>query len=425
MDHFVYRRGRLYCEEASVPEVAEVLGTPLYVYSRSTLEEHYRRIAGAFAALHAEVCFSIKSCPNLHICRLLGELGAGFDVVSGGEIYRAIRAGGDPSRFVFAGVGKTDAEIHQAIDAGVGLLNVESEPELENLRAIAAARGAHLQAALRVNPDVDPRTHAYTTTGLKETKFGVDLDKAAHVFRAYGRDEHVRLCGLHLHLGSPVNRVEPYVQAIRRVLELISRLEAEGFRIECLDIGGGFGAHYDGEDAPSAADYAAAIVPLLEGRGLRIILEPGRSIVANAGILLARVLLLKRSGGKEYVIVDAGMSDLLRPALYGAEHFVWPAHPGERLVPPSRSLRLRLEGCQEVDVVGPLCESGDFLARSRFLPSLGRGDLLAVFGTGAYGFSMASQYNSRPRPAEVLVEGDTFRIIRARETYEDLVRGEE
>jgi diaminopimelate decarboxylase len=425
MDHFVYRRGRLYCEEVSLPEMAEALGTPLYVYSRATLEDHYLRIAGAFEALRLEVCYSVKSCPNLHICRLLGELGAGFDVVSGGEIYRAIRAGGDPSRFVFAGVGKTDAEIHQAIDAGVGLLNVESEPELENLRAIAAARGAHLQAALRVNPDVDPHTHAYTTTGLKETKFGVDLDKAAQMFRAHGRDEHIRLCGLHLHLGSPVNSVEPYVQAIRRVLDLKDRLEVEGFRIECLDIGGGFGAHYDGEDAPSAADYAAAIVPLLEGRGLRIILEPGRSIVANAGILLARVLHLKRSGDKEYVVVDAGMSDLLRPALYGAEHFVWPAHPGERLVPPSRSLRLRLDGCQQVDVVGPLCESGDFLARSRFLPSLKRGDLLAVFGTGAYGFSMASQYNSRPRPAEVLVEGDTFRIIRARETYEDLVRGEE
>lgn len=425
MDHFTFRQGRLYCEGVAVPEMAQALGTPLYVYSRATLEEHFRRIVGAFAALRAEVCYSVKSCPNLHICRLLGGLGAGFDVVSGGEIFRAMQAGGDPSRIVFAGVGKTDAEIHQAIDAGVGLLNVESEPELENLREIAAARGAHLRAALRVNPDVDPRTHAYTTTGLKETKFGVDMDRAAQVFHVFGRDDYVRLCGLHLHLGSPVTKVEPYVQAIRRVLDLIGRLEADGFRIECLDIGGGFAAHYDAEDALSAADYAAAIVPLLEGRDLRIILEPGRSIVANAGVLLARVLHRKQSGGKEYAIVDAGMSELLRPALYGSEHFVWPVHPGERLVPPSRSLKLRLDGCREVDVVGPLCESGDFLARSRFLPPLGRGDLLAVFGAGAYGFSMASQYNSRPRPAEVLIEGDTYRIIRARETYEDLVRGEQ
>ena len=425
MDHFVYLDGQLCCEHVPLARLAEAVGTPAYVYSRATFLEHYGRIARAFAELRPDVCYSIKSCPNLHVCGLLAQQGAGFDVVSGGEVYRALRAGGDAARFVFAGVGKTDTEIHQAIDAGVGLFNVESEPELENLARIAAGRKISLPAALRINPDVDPQTHPYTATGLKQSKFGVDLERALGVFREYGRSEHLRLCGLHLHLGSPVNAVEPYVRAIRRATELIDRLAAEGFQIECLDIGGGFGAHYEAGEAPSAADYAEAIVPLLRGRGLRVILQPGRSIAANAGILLTRVLYLKHSGGRSFVIVDAGMSELIRPALYGARHFIWPVLPPPGLVPPSRSIDLQLQGSTEVDVVGPLCESGDFLARARFLPPLKRGDLLAVFSAGAYGFSMASQYNSRPRPPELLVEGDAFRTIRARETYADLIRGEE
>ena len=425
MDHFEYISGGLYCEGVSLAELAESVGTPAYVYSRATLVEHYVRLREAFAELDPVICFSIKSCPNVHICRLLGEQGAGFDAVSGGEVFRALRAGARAEDIVFAGVGKTDVELGEALDAGAGLFNVESEPELDRLIHLASLRGAVPRAGLRINPDVDPGTHAHTTTGLKGTKFGMDLDQARAVFGRYGPSEHVRLCGIHLHLGSPVNSVEPYVLAIRRALGLIEELARDGFEVDTLDVGGGFGAHYDGEEAPSAADYAGAIVPLLAGRGLRVILEPGRTIAANAGVLVARTLYLKRSGDKRFVIVDAGMSDLIRPALYGAEHFVWPVSPVGDSVPPARAIDLRLPGSVEVDVVGPVCESGDFLARSRWLPPLKRGDLLAVFGAGAYGFSMASQYNSRPRPPEILIERDSYRIIRTRETYEDLIRAEQ
>jgi diaminopimelate decarboxylase len=271
---------------------------------------------------------------------------------------------------------------------------------------------------------VDPRTHTYTTTGLKETKFGVDLERARRTFETYGRNDAVNLCGLHLHLGSPVNTVDPYVTAIRRSLELIDSLRADGYKLDTLDIGGGFGAHYIADEAPTAADYAREIVPLLRGRQLRVILEPGRSVAANAGVLLTRVLYLKRSGERRFVIVDAGMSELLRPALYGAEHFIWPVTPGPKFIPAKRSLDLQLPGTSVADVVGPICESGDFLGKSRHLPPLERGDLIAVFSAGAYGFSMSNQYNSRPRCPEILVERDSFRTIRTRETYQDLIRGE-
>jgi len=424
MDHFQYRGGRLLCESVPAAELADRFGTPLYVYSRATLTDHFNRLKAAFGKLDPLICYSIKSCSNLHVCRLLGELGAGFDVVSGGEIFRGAKAGGDPARFVFAGVGKTDAELNQAIDAGVGLFNVESEAELENLASLAARRETTIRGLLRVNPDVDPRTHTYTTTGLKETKFGVDLGQARRVFERFAGQRFVRLCGLHLHIGSPVNSVTPYVAAIERGLALIEGLRRAGFELDTIDIGGGFGAYYVGQEAPTAADYARAIVPLLEGRDLRVILEPGRSIAANAGILLTRVLYLKQSGQRQFVIVDAGLSDLIRPALYGAYHFVWPTSPGEEFVPASREKDLRLPGLVEVDVVGPICESGDFLAKNRHLPAVARGDLLAVFSAGAYGFSMSSQYNSRPRAAEVLVEGASARLIRRRETYDDLIAAE-
>lgn len=424
MDYFAYRNGELFCESVRAAELAERFDTPLYVYSRATLTDHYNRLQAAFAPLDPLVCYSIKSCSNLHVCRLLRELGAGFDVVSGGEIYRALQAGGDPARFVFAGVGKTDRELNEAIDAGVGLVNIESEAELENLVALTSRRKTQVRGLLRVNPDVDPHTHTYTTTGLKETKFGVDLERARKVFERFGQEAAVRLCGIHLHIGSPVNSVAPYVSAVERGLSLIADLRRGGFELDTIDIGGGFGAHYAGEEAPSAADYARALVPLLQGQELRVILEPGRSLAANAGILLTRVLYLKQSGRREFVIVDAAMSDLIRPALYGAYHFVWPTSPGEEFVPESREMDLRLPGLVEVDVVGPICESADFLAKNRHLPAVQRGDLLAVFSAGAYGFAMSSQYNSRPRAAEVLVDGDSARIIRRRETYDDLIAAE-
>lgn len=425
MDHFRYRNGALFCEEMSCDTLAEQFDTPLYVYSKRTLIDHYERLTAAFSEINPLICYSIKSCSNVHICRLLGEIGSGFDVVSGGEIFRALRAGGDPAKFVFAGVGKTDRELTDAIDAGVGIFNIESEAELENLVKLTAARNATVRGLLRVNPDVDPKTHTYTTTGLKETKFGVDLEQARRVFERFGKNAHVRLCGVHLHIGSPVNSVTPYVSAIERGLALMDDLRTAGYVLDTIDIGGGFGAHYSGEEAPSAADYARAITPLFEGRGLQVILEPGRSIAANAGILLTRVLYLKQSGKREFVIVDAAMSDLIRPALYGAYHFVWPARPGEEFVPESREKDVKGPGLVEMDVVGPICESGDFLAKNRHLPPVQRGDLMAIFSCGAYGFSMSSQYNSRPRAAEVLVDGKNARTIRRRETYKDLVDAEE
>ncbi len=425
MDRFEYRDGELYCENVAVRAVAEAVGTPTYVYSAATFRDHYDRMAAAFAELDPTICFSVKSCQNLHILRLLVQRGAGMDVVSGGELFRALRAGADPARIVFAGVGKTDAELREALQAGIGLFNIESESELENLTALVRSLGVTARAALRINPDVDPMTHRHTTTGKRETKFGVDLERARRVFDAFGRRPELRLNGIHLHIGSPVNTVEPYVEAVTKTLGLIDELREAGHAIDTLDIGGGFGADYEGGEAPPAGVYAEAIVPRLRGRGLRLILEPGRSIAANGAILLTRTVHVKQGGDKQFVIVDGSMTELIRPALYDAYHFVWPAAPGPAAVPPDRGRRTRLPDTRKVDVVGPVCESADYLARERHLPPVRRGDLLAVFTAGAYGFVMASHYNSRPNAAEVLVDGSDFRVIRRRETYRDLVAAEE
>ncbi len=421
MDHFQYRGGVLHCEGLALPELAERFGTPLYVYSRQTLIDHYRRLNEAWTPVAPWLCFSVKSCSNLHILRIMRECGAAFDVVSGGEMARALEAGAEPSRIVFAGVGKTDAEIRDALGAGIGFFNVESEAEMDNLASIAESMGRRAPAALRVNPDVDPKTHVYTTTGKRETKFGVDLERARRVFHDFGRRRGLDLCAIHLHIGSPVNTIEPYVQSITKGLGLIDQLRREGFTLRAINIGGGYGANYEDHQAPSALDYAAQVVPLLKGANLTVMLEPGRMITANAGILLTRTLYTKQSGDKHFLIVDGSMTELIRPALYGSFHFVWPVQPAGGAVPPQRSASLNPEGGMLVDVVGPVCESSDFLAKDRRLPPVKRGDLLCVFTAGAYGFVMASQYNSRPRPAEVLVEGDRVRVIRRRETYEDLV----
>jgi diaminopimelate decarboxylase len=424
MDFYAYRSGRLFCEDVDLAAMAAEVGTPAYVYSAATLRHHYRAFAEAFAPLEATVCFAVKSLSNLSILKLFVKMGAGFDVVSGGEVFRARCCGADMGRVVFAGVGKTDREINEAIAAGVGVFNVESETEFENLARLARAAGTPVTAALRVNPDVDPKTHRYTTTGKKETKFGVDIERAERFFAAYGRDGYARLTGLHLHIGSPVNTIEPYVEAITKTLALIDRLGAAGATLDTLDIGGGFGADYELGQAPQAAAYAERIVPLLAGTGLRIIVEPGRQISCNAGILLTEVQYLKTSGDKHFVIVDGAMTDLIRPALYDGWHFIYPAVLPDGAAPPVRSRQYAPSGATTVDVVGGVCESSDFLGKERMLPALRRGDLLAVFSAGAYGFTMASQYNSRPRAPEVLVEGDRYRIVRRRETYEDLVVGE-
>lgn len=435
MDQFNYRDGQLFCEDVSVDAIAAVAGTPVYIYSEATITDHYRKLVAAFKAVNPLICYSIKSCSNLSILRLLADLGAGMDVVSGGELFRAGLAKVAGNRIVYAGVGKTDDEIIEALDYnpegstrhGIRLFNIESEAEFENIAALARSRGVVCEATLRVNPDVDPKTHVYTTTGKKETKFGVDLERARAFFRKYGRNEHCRLTAIHLHIGSPVYTVEPYIEAVKRALALIDELAQAGHKITALNLGGGFGADYTSAQSPVAADYASAIVPLVKGhveRGLRIILEPGRSIVANAGILLTRVNYLKTSGAKHFVIIDAGMHSLIRPALYGSFHFIWPARVSRMHLPETREQEMSLPGLELCDVVGPICESSDFLAKDRRLPPLVRGDLLAVFSAGAYGMVMASHYNSHPLPAEVLVSGSHASVIRSRETYDDLVSRE-
>ncbi len=442
MDQFNYRDGQLYCENVPVARIAEAVGTPTFIYSAATFRAHYRGIAEAFAEIKPIICYSIKSCGNLSIIRLLAEEGAGMDVVSGGELFRATKAGFGPGgrfdagKIVFAGVGKTDPEINAAIDAGIGWFNIESEAELANLIAVVESRGNKLpqslksgprgvRAALRINPDVDPKTHRHTATGKRESKFGVDLERARKVFAEFGRNPHVQLTGFHLHIGSPVNNIDAYGEAITKTLDLIATLRRDGFTVDTLDIGGGFRADYEGPGSPSYSDYAAKILPLVRGQGLQIILEPGRTISANAGILLARTTFVKHGGDKQFVIVDGSMTELIRPALYDAYHFVWPAQPGMGFVPDSRWRGINFPGTKMMDVVGPVCESGDFLAKERPLPPIKRGDLLAVFSAGAYGFVMASHYNARPNAAEVLVDGEEVRVIRRRERYEDLVAAEE
>jgi diaminopimelate decarboxylase len=444
MDHFEYRPAdgvtRLMCEDTDLAAIAAEVGTPTYIYSKATLTAHYERTRQAFAPLDPLICYSIKSCSNLAICRILADLGAGMDAVSGGEIERAHLAGCPMSKVVYAGVGKSEREIRAALsgehaliesaaaDRGpIGWFNVESEQEFETIAAIARDMNVRAHAALRVNPDVDPKTHRYTTTGTKETKFGVDLDRAMAFFESYGHDEFLSLDAIHIHLGSPIYTTEPYVRGIGKVLDLIDKVEAKGHKITAIDLGGGFGANYETDASPGALQYAEAIVPLLKDRadaGTRIILEPGRSIVANAGVLLMRVEYVKDGPGKKFIICDAGMHTLIRPALYEAFHFIWPAQVAPEHTPPKRGKEMELPGLEVQDVVGPICETADFLAKERKLPPVKRGDLVAVFTAGAYGMAMANNYNSHELPAEVLVEGGSFRVIRKRQDIASILAEE-
>jgi diaminopimelate decarboxylase len=421
MDYFNYKNGALFAEEVGVEKIAEQVGTPVYVYSKATFMDHLQKIQQSYSRLDTMICYSVKACGNINILKFMAEAGSGFDIVSGGELYRVLQAGGDPSKTVFAGVGKTDIEIIEALDAGIGYFNIESEAELENLVRLAKQKGKRPKAALRVNPDVDYKTHAFLTTGKKETKFGVDIERALRVFADYGNNPAVDLCAVHIHLGTGGKKIDPYVEAVGKILPLIEKLRGHGHNIEALDLGGGYGADYESDTVPSAAEYAAGIIPLLKDRNIKLILEPGKSICANAGIMLTRVLYIKRGGSKKFIIVDAGMNDLIRPSLYDAFHFIWPAKVNERFVPQKRSKDLQMDGTEVVDVVGPICEGADFFAKDRALPPTKRGDLLSVFTAGAYGFTMSSNYNARGRAAEVLVDGKNFSIIRKRETYEDLI----
>jgi len=429
MDHFEYSSGVLCAERVPVEAIAAAVGTPVYVYSKKTLLDHYDRFADAFAPLDPLICYSIKSNANLSICRLLGQRGAGMDLVSGGELHRAQLAGVDPAQCVFAGVGKTDEELTEALNAGVGWFNVESEQELDVLTELARRLGRPCRAALRVNPDIDAHTHRHTTTGTRDTKFGVDIDNAEALFRSHGNSDHCALTGLHVHLGSPIYTTEPYVRALKRIITLIEQLQRSGHTINMINLGGGFGADYTTDQTPAASEYASTIVPLLKplvDRGVQIAMEPGRTLAANAGILLLRVLFTKTTGSHHFVICDGGMNVLLRPCHYDAFHFIWPVRVQPNQVPTRRAEDLELPGAdlRTVDVVGPICETGDFLARDRKLPPVERGDLLAVFGAGAYGMVMASRYNARPMPAEVLVDGEAITLCRRREHYDDLVAHE-
>ena len=428
MDCFNYRNGRLFAEDIAVETIAAKVGTPVYIYSKATFIDHLAKIQKAYSRLDTMVCYSVKACGNIHILRFMAQAGSGFDIVSGGELYRVLEAGGHPSKAVFAGVGKTDREIVEALKAGIACFNIESEEEIKNLVRLAkenrSLTTAIPKAALRVNPDIQYKTHAYMTTGKKETKFGVDIERALKVFDDYGRNDAVNLCAIHVHLGTGGKTIDPYVEAVKKVLPLIDELRRRGHTIEALNLGGGYGADYESDTVPSAAQYAAGILPLLKDKNLRLILEPGKSICANAAILLTRVLYTKSGGSKKFVIVDAGMNDLIRPALYDAFHFIWPGDVDPKLVPAHRGRDLQIEGTEVVDVVGPICESGDFFAKDRALPKVQRGDLLSIFTAGAYGFTMSSNYNSRGRAAEVLVDDDSFAVIRRRETYEDMVSAE-
>ncbi len=428
MDFFHYADGKLQVERVGADQIASEVGTPAYIYSKATFTDHLHKIQQAYRELETTVCFSVKACSNIHILRFMAQEGSGFDIVSGGELYRVLQAGGNPAKTVYAGVGKTDGEILDALSAGIGYFNIESEQELENLIGLVERNTGRiktpLKAALRVNPDVEYKTHAYMATGKRETKFGVDIERAIAAFDRYGGNPFVRLCAIHVHLGTGGKTIDPFVVAVQKILPLIDQLRRKGHAVEALDLGGGYGADYETETVPSADDYAAGIVPLLKGKDLALILEPGKSISANAGILLTRVLYTKQGGSKKFVIVDAGMNDLIRPSLYDAFHFVWPAQVEPHLVPTARSKDLMMEGCETVDVVGPICEGADFFAKDRSMPPVQRGDLLAIFTAGAYGFTMSSNYNARPRAPEVLVNGDRFHVIRRRETYADLVAPE-
>lgn len=411
MNHFHYVKNELYCEEVPVREVAEQAGTPFYLYSHATLERHIQRFRQAFAEVPHLVCFSAKANSNLAVLRVFVNNGAGIDIVSGGELYRALKAGCEPQKIVYSGVGKTEGEIHQALAADILMFNVESEQELEKIDAVAGASRKKARIAIRVNPDVDPQTHPYISTGMKKAKFGINIGQALDQYRKAAALANIEVVGVDCHIGSQLTKLSPFVDAIAKIRELVQALQQEGFATRYLDLGGGLGITYADETPPDFEEYAQAVIDATRDLGVTLVFEPGRVLVGNAGILVCRVLYTKKGEVKNFVITDAGMNDLARPSLYGSYH-------GIIAVDRSRTETLT------ADVVGPICESGDFLAQDREIPAFRPGDLVAVTSAGAYGFTMSSNYNSRPRAAEILVKGQKILTVRRRETLEDLIRGE-
>ena len=413
MHYFTYKGNELYAEDVPLEALAREYGTPLYVYSKNTVLRHIKAYKKAFCDPGGILCFALKANSNGAILKLLAEEGAGADIVSGGELFRALRAGISPARIVYAGVGKTAEEIAYALKKKILMFNVESSEELEMINRVAGGLGMKAPVALRVNPDVDPRTHPYISTGMKKYKFGVPVEDALEFYRRAAGMEHILVRGIHQHIGSQLTEVAPFRDSLEKVLNLIGQLRAAGIDLTHLDLGGGLGIRYSKEETPPVpGELASGLLPLLKKvSGLTVIVEPGRSIIGNAGVLLTKCLYRKKTGEKNFIIVDAGMNDLLRPSLYGAFHEILPARKERR-------------GSQVADVVGPICESGDFLARDRRLPIVKEGEILCVMGAGAYGYSMSSNYNSRPRAAEVMVDGGSHHPVRKRETYKDLIKGE-
>ncbi len=410
MHHFSYVNGELYCENVPLSKIASEVGTPCYVYSYATITHHFRVFDGAFSSVDHLTCFAVKANSNIGILHILGSLGAGVDIVSGGELYRALKAGIPAERIVYSGVGKTEEEIDFALRKGILMFNIESPEELATINERAGILGVKAPIAIRVNPDVDPQTHPYISTGMKKNKFGIDVDGALREYKNAAKLENVEIVGVDCHIGSQLTELLPFVDALKRLKVLVDELKSEGINIKYLDLGGGLGITYEDEKPPHPNEYAKALLSELKGAPYKLIFEPGRVIVGNAGILLTRVLYTKQTSSKNFLIVDAAMNDLIRPSLYGSYHHILPVQEDFE-----RSKKT-------FDVVGPICESGDFLARDRVLQECFRGELLAVMSAGAYGFTMASNYNSRPRPAEILVREDAYWIIRERETWDDLIR---
>src|SRR3989475_3664393 len=413
MHHFHYQDGELHCEEVRLEQIAAEVGTPAYIYSEATLSRHVRVFDEAFQPVPHLICYAVKANSNINILRRFAQWGTGFDIVSGGELFRVLRAGGSAAKVIFAGVGKTPDEIRYALDEGILFFNVESSAELELIHQIARDAGKREPISIRANPDVDPRTHPYISTGMQKHKFGISLPEARELYRHARNLSHVDVVGVQCHLGSQITEMGPFEEALASLRQFILELKSEGVGLKYLDFGGGLGISYTNEQPPSPAVYGEAVAKATKDLGLTIVLEPGRVIVGNAGILLTRVLLKKNQGTKKFLVVDAGMNDLIRPALYGSHHQLWP-------VREQASQKM-----ETADVVGPVCESADFFAKDRDVALLEPGELLAIMSAGAYGFSLSSNYNSRPRVAEVLVTGKTYQVIRRRETYEDLVRLEE
>lgn len=411
MHFFGYRKGELYAEDVPVRTIAEKCGTPLYIYSHSTLLRHFKAYDDAFDGVPHIICFALKANSNTSVLSLFAKSGGGADVVSGGEIFRALNAGISPRKIVYAGVGKTEDEIRYALKSRILMFNVESESELLEIDRIAGIMKMKAPISLRVNPDIDPGTHPYISTGLRKHKFGIPIEDAFESYRLAGRLKNTEIVGIHKHIGSQITKVSPFVDAMKKTLLLVDHLREHGVDIRYFDIGGGLGITYKNEEPPVPRDLARNLLPLLKGRRLTIIMEPGRSIVGNAGVLVTKVLYLKKGAEKDFVIVDAGMNDLIRPSFYEAYHHIQPVEKRRR-----RNIL--------ADIVGPICESGDFLGKERELQDVKPGEYLAVMSAGAYGFTMSSNYNSRPRAAEVMVKGKDFAVVNRRETYRDLLKGE-